>query len=613
MTYPTCASSNSVELARGSRCTSSSSAVSSRLCSVTRLSSSSSSIRKGCDEVGSSSGQEYCWKKGWDSAASAVSRSMGLKHRHCVENQLHLLQLMSSWGKGTGQSETSREETKDHRRVILTSRKACFIAKASRITSFLMATRCLLRSSTAERTRPVTPVPRGRRMLGSQHQAGVTVDGICSVCNNQRRKKERKKESNHRYSPGHYAAAARRPETKIRGNDATDTQAHTYKGKADFGFPDCGAASHQTKNEHHHADADDDSCRDQSVLVLNETVKVVIALDHVGTDVGQRCSCSLQEENTSNVTHQGEIRRYEFKISAGGEITQRLTQNIKLRKRRTVLEVNIPQSILSGGDETIEEGLWSRCGPAFSIAELVLLLFWSQVFAKRRTVVARFTLHGSHRGFITREAVKRASRDKEPSQSLDPGLIADTMSSAVSALPSAAQAKSPKKRAKSQRKKTGPTVSELILKAASASTERGAVSLAALKKALKAGGYDVVKNKARILIAIRRLVASKSLLRTKGTGASGSFKVNKKPPTPRKKRVVKKPKAKKVKKARSKKAAGGATPAAKKSPKKRKIKAKSPKKAKRPAAAKKPKKPKSPSKVKSRVAKSTRTRAAAKK
>ncbi|XP_039658013.1 protamine-like protein [Perca fluviatilis] len=189
------------------------------------------------------------------------------------------------------------------------------------------------------------------------------------------------------------------------------------------------------------------------------------------------------------------------------------------------------------------------------------------------------------------------------------------MSSAVSALPSAAQAKSPKKRAKSQRKKTGPTVSQLILKAASASTERGGVSLAALKKALKAGGYDVVKNKARILMAIRRLVASKSLLRTKGTGASGSFKLNKKPPTPRKKKVVKKkkPKVKKVKKASPKKAAGGATPAAKKSPKKRKSKAKSPKKAKRPAAAKKPMKPKSPSKIKSRMAKSTRTRAAAKK
>ncbi|XP_070689645.1 protamine-like protein [Pempheris klunzingeri] len=184
------------------------------------------------------------------------------------------------------------------------------------------------------------------------------------------------------------------------------------------------------------------------------------------------------------------------------------------------------------------------------------------------------------------------------------------MSSAATALPPAA--KSPKKRAKSQRKQTGPTVSDLILKAAAASKERGGVSLAALKKALKAGGYDVVKNKARIVSAIKRLVANKSLVQTKGTGASGSFKLNKKPPTPRKKKVVrkKKPKAKKVKKVRAKKAAGGATPAAKKSPKKKATK--SPKKAKRPAAAKKPKKPKSPKKAK-RVARSPRTRAAAKK
>uniref|UniRef100_A0A665VSI2 Si:ch211-103n10.5 n=1 Tax=Echeneis naucrates TaxID=173247 RepID=A0A665VSI2_ECHNA len=109
--------------------------------------------------------------------------------------------------------------------------------------------------------------------------------------------------------------------------------------------------------------------------------------------------------------------------------------------------------------------------------------------------------------------------------------------SAVIALPLAAPAKSPKKRARLQRRKTGPTVSDLILKAMSASTERGGISLAALKKALKAGGYDVVKNKARILIAIRRLLANKSLVQTKGTGASGSFKLNKKPPTPRKKKL----------------------------------------------------------------------------
>uniref|UniRef100_A0AAZ1XDK2 H15 domain-containing protein n=1 Tax=Oreochromis aureus TaxID=47969 RepID=A0AAZ1XDK2_OREAU len=175
------------------------------------------------------------------------------------------------------------------------------------------------------------------------------------------------------------------------------------------------------------------------------------------------------------------------------------------------------------------------------------------------------------------------------------------MSSAAIALPPPAPAKSPKKRAKSPRKKTGPTVSDLILKALSTSTQRGGVSLAALKKALKAGGYDVVKNNARILIAVKRLVTKKSLVQTKGSGASGSFKLNKKPPTPRKRKV----KRASVKKA----AAGGATPAAKKSPKKRR-KSKSPKKAKRPTAAKKPKKPKSPKKTKRRVSK---TRSAAKK
>lgn len=185
------------------------------------------------------------------------------------------------------------------------------------------------------------------------------------------------------------------------------------------------------------------------------------------------------------------------------------------------------------------------------------------------------------------------------------------MSSAAIALTPPAPAKS-KKRAKSPRKKTGLTVSDLILKALSTSTQRGGVSLVALKKALKAGGYDVVKNNARILIAVKRLVTKKSLVQTKGSGASGSFKLNKKPPTPRKRKVVrkKKPKAKKVKRASVKKtAAAGATPAAKKSPKKRR-KSKSPKKAKRPAAAKKPKKPKSPKKTKRRVSK---TRSAAKK
>lgn len=170
------------------------------------------------------------------------------------------------------------------------------------------------------------------------------------------------------------------------------------------------------------------------------------------------------------------------------------------------------------------------------------------------------------------------------------------MSSPAIALPAALPAK---KKAKSK-KKSGPSVSDLILKVVSTSSQRGGVSLAAVKKALKAGGYDVVKNKARIAVAIKRLVNKKVLIRTKG-----SFKVNKKPPKPRKRKVVKKKKPKTKKKAKK-----VTKKAAKKSPKKKR-KSKSPKKAKKPAAAKKAKKPKSPKKVK-RV-KARRTKASAKK
>uniref|UniRef100_A0A3P9DHI2 H15 domain-containing protein n=1 Tax=Maylandia zebra TaxID=106582 RepID=A0A3P9DHI2_9CICH len=67
---------------------------------------------------------------------------------------------------------------------------------------------------------------------------------------------------------------------------------------------------------------------------------------------------------------------------------------------------------------------------------------------------------------------------------------------------------------KSKPKKVGPS-------------ERNGVSAAALKQALAAAGYDVEKNKARVKIAIKSLVAKGTLVQTKGTGASGSFKMNK--------------------------------------------------------------------------------------
>ncbi|XP_036128248.1 histone H1.3 [Molossus molossus] len=150
--------------------------------------------------------------------------------------------------------------------------------------------------------------------------------------------------------------------------------------------------------------------------------------------------------------------------------------------------------------------------------------------------------------------------------------------------------------AAAKRKASGPPVSELITKAVAASKERSGVSLAALKKALAAAGYDVDKNNSRIKLGLKSLVSKGTLVQTKGTGASGSFKLNKKAAS-----GEAKPKAKKAGAAKPKKAAG----AAKKSKKasvsatpKKSVK-KTPKKVKKPAAAAGAKKvAKSPKKVK---------------
>ncbi|XP_039855923.1 histone H1-like [Simochromis diagramma] len=84
-----------------------------------------------------------------------------------------------------------------------------------------------------------------------------------------------------------------------------------------------------------------------------------------------------------------------------------------------------------------------------------------------------------------------------------------------------------KKTMTSKPKKVGLSVGELIVKAVAASKERNGLSVAALKKALAAGGYDVDKSKARVKTAFKSLVAKGTLVQTKGTGASGSFKMNK--------------------------------------------------------------------------------------
>ncbi|XP_078024513.1 uncharacterized protein LOC117262881 isoform X2 [Epinephelus lanceolatus] len=161
-------------------------------------------------------------------------------------------------------------------------------------------------------------------------------------------------------------------------------------------------------------------------------------------------------------------------------------------------------------------------------------------------------------------------------------------------------------------KKTGSSVGELILKTVATSKERSGVSAAALKKALAAGGYDVDKNKSRVRTAIKALVAKGSLVQTKGTGASGSFKMSKKAAEPKK---VKKPAKKAAPKAKKPTAPKNPKTAAAKKPTAAK---KSPKKAKKPAAAKSPKKAaKSPKKAtkspKKKAAKPKVKKAAAKK
>ncbi|XP_045071993.1 histone H1-like [Coregonus clupeaformis] len=152
------------------------------------------------------------------------------------------------------------------------------------------------------------------------------------------------------------------------------------------------------------------------------------------------------------------------------------------------------------------------------------------------------------------------------------------MAEVAPAAAAAAPAKAPKKKAAAKPKKAGPSVGELIVKA----------------KTLAAGGYDVEKNNSRVKIAVKSLVTKGTLVQTKGTGASGSFKLNKKAveaKRPAKKAAV--PKVKKVAaKARRakkpKKVAAKKAVAAKKSPKKAKKPATPKKAAKSPKKVKKP-------------------------
>lgn len=86
--------------------------------------------------------------------------------------------------------------------------------------------------------------------------------------------------------------------------------------------------------------------------------------------------------------------------------------------------------------------------------------------------------------------------------------------------------KMPAKKRTSKAKNSASNVRERILKAVANSRERNGIPLSTLKKALAAGGYDVVKNKARVKIAIRNLLNRGTLVQTRGFGASAAFKIN---------------------------------------------------------------------------------------
>lgn len=180
---------------------------------------------------------------------------------------------------------------------------------------------------------------------------------------------------------------------------------------------------------------------------------------------------------------------------------------------------------------------------------------------------------------------------------------------ADTAVAPAATPKQAKKKAAAKPKKPAahPKYSEMIQAAVSSLKERGGSSRQAILKYILAN-YKVDEKQANnhLKLALRAGVKAGSLKQSKGTGASGSFRLGEKPKKKPAKKATK-PKAAKPKKAKSPKKAkkpAAKKPAAKKTAAKKVAKpkkAKTPKKAakkatKSPKKAAKPKKAKTPKK-----------------
>ena len=183
-----------------------------------------------------------------------------------------------------------------------------------------------------------------------------------------------------------------------------------------------------------------------------------------------------------------------------------------------------------------------------------------------------------------------------------------TMSDAAPApAPAAAPApaKSPKKKASKPKKPSNhPKYSQMIRDAVTSLKERGGSSRQALLKYIVAN-YNVGKDEKTVnnhlKLALRAGVKNGTLKQSKGTGASGSFRLGEKA-----EKAAAKPKAKKVKKP---KAAKPKSPAKAKKPKVKKSPAK---KAKSPAKKAAVKKPKSPAKKAAKPKKASPKKAAKK-
>uniref|UniRef100_A0A8C4VUX3 H15 domain-containing protein n=1 Tax=Gopherus evgoodei TaxID=1825980 RepID=A0A8C4VUX3_9SAUR len=82
-----------------------------------------------------------------------------------------------------------------------------------------------------------------------------------------------------------------------------------------------------------------------------------------------------------------------------------------------------------------------------------------------------------------------------------------------------------KRRKKKPPRRQRPAFAQLILWSVDFSKSRKGASLAAIKKTLEGEGYDVRKNKGRIKAVLRSLLSQGALRRVSGSGASGSFRL----------------------------------------------------------------------------------------